>query len=465
MFERFTRCARGLMLALIVTPLAAAQTNNQPLTWPQKFAVQGPEVKSFGFAVTQPGPIGVDLQVQGPPVVVSLQGAAQPIQQQGVGALHLAYVASPQDVQRGLFWSVRIRLAQGSPQARASATGTISIQYPPADQAQVQRAASALAASAQARRAQARAASEQNAAQFAKQLDASLQEQRAQLEQLRAQRHAALMAQHQPMIDRLRGGAGSAIVTRGVDTGNTDASQPQLTTRSIPAGTFKVMTGTPNPAVKSLSVGQGEPGDPVMINGTAFGTAAGEVHFVIAPGMDLVPKGVIWTDTQIFATVPGPANGGVAAFNGTVYVKRADQVVSNLLPFAFTPQLERRMISMPAVPNDSILPRYPDDNLFVMFGALTRGNCNWLWNPSGDDQLFPNTVLKNGWKVYAPPTVYAPYSLGFGGGAYLVDSRVGTNSPYVDIHWWVDVGCNGFGYSVVMYIQGPLGTPDGVAVP
>src|SRR5215469_17482591 len=76
----------------LTVSLATAQTSG-PLTWPQKFTVAGPEVKSFGFPVTQPGPVTVDLQVQGAPVAVSVQGAPQPLQQQGSGTLHFAYVA------------------------------------------------------------------------------------------------------------------------------------------------------------------------------------------------------------------------------------------------------------------------------------------------------------------------------------------------------------------------------------
>src|SRR5262249_15582191 len=159
---------------------------------------------------------------------------------------------------------------------------------------------------------------------------------RAQLEQQRAQRHAALMAQSQPVIDRLRAPAPGGVVSRGVDNG-TDGGASQVTTRALPTGMVKMVPASL--AIKSLSVTQGEPDDPVMINGTAFGTSAGEVHFVIAPNMDLPQKNVVWTDAQIFASVPHPTSG-VPAFNGTVYVKRADGVLSNLIPFTFVPLTE-----------------------------------------------------------------------------------------------------------------------------
>jgi len=276
------------------------------------------------------------------------------------------------------------------------------------------------------------------------------------------------MAQNQPLIDRLRATAPGGIVSRGVDDG-TPAGSSQVTTRGLPAGGMVKMIPA-SLAIKSLSVTQGEPDDPIMISGTAFGSVAGEVHFVVAPNMDVIQKNFIWNDTQIFTSIPRPTSG-VPAFNGALYVKRGDNSVSNMVPFTFIPLTERRIISIPAPPTDSILPRddyfeiYPDWNLAK---GIYRCNCAMFWNPSGEDQFFRTTVLKNGWKVYAPPTLQTQFAYGLGGGAFVLNSPVGTNSPYVDVHWWVDVAfpfCSTYGYSFVMYIEGPQGTSDGVVVP
>ena len=81
---------RPMMPGNPVQPSAPGQPTAQVPTWPQKFDIQGPESDSFGFAVTQPGPIVVDVQSQGAPVAVTLQGAApQPISQQGAFGLRL----------------------------------------------------------------------------------------------------------------------------------------------------------------------------------------------------------------------------------------------------------------------------------------------------------------------------------------------------------------------------------------
>ena len=65
---------------------ASAQANAQMPTFPQKFEVQGPESDTFGFVVTQPGPVVVDVQAQGAPLVVTLQSpGGQPITQPATG--------------------------------------------------------------------------------------------------------------------------------------------------------------------------------------------------------------------------------------------------------------------------------------------------------------------------------------------------------------------------------------------
>jgi hypothetical protein len=80
-------------------PGAPPQQGQLP-TFPQKFDLQGPESRSFGFAVTQPGPVVVDVQAAGAPVIVTLLGlASPPIMQQGSGHVHLTVQVTPPDVQ------------------------------------------------------------------------------------------------------------------------------------------------------------------------------------------------------------------------------------------------------------------------------------------------------------------------------------------------------------------------------
>ena len=47
-------------------------------TWPQKWIVNNREPAGFGFGLTQPGLVTVDVQSQGAPVVVELSAAGAP---------------------------------------------------------------------------------------------------------------------------------------------------------------------------------------------------------------------------------------------------------------------------------------------------------------------------------------------------------------------------------------------------
>ena len=127
-------------------PKASAQPMTKLSTFPQKFEVQGDRPGVFDFAVTQPGPVLVDVQVQGAPVIVMLQSpGGQPMTQRGIGNLRLNYNVTPADVQRNLFWQVQIRswceedcLKAAANQQRSQ--GSVMVQHPQVDQGAVQRA-------------------------------------------------------------------------------------------------------------------------------------------------------------------------------------------------------------------------------------------------------------------------------------------------------------------------------------
>lgn len=146
--------AGGTGVSPRAVPVAPApKATGQPIaklsTFPQKFEVQGDRASVFDFAVTQPGPVMVDVQVQGAPVIVTLQSpGGQPMMQRGTGNLQLKYNVTPPDIQRNLFWQVQIRSwceedclkatnAQGS-------VGSIMVQHPLVDQGAVQRAMDAI---------------------------------------------------------------------------------------------------------------------------------------------------------------------------------------------------------------------------------------------------------------------------------------------------------------------------------
>ena len=498
-------------------PGAPDQTNVQLPAYPQKFDVQGPERDSFGFAVTQPGPVVVEVQSQGAPVIVTLQGPApQPISQQGSGQIRLTYNVTAQEVQQSVLWGLQIRLAQPAPPAQGGrASGMVNVQHPPVNQAAVQQAVQAMTAQQKQPSAQEQ---QQAAAQAATQMAATFQQHKAQFDRQQMDRRAAMMSQIQPQLDQLRSRMGGQIRPRGLEEPEETswaASPPaeeEVATRGLRGdqmiGTMQPLDGAtmqrmpktavpspppttssssqalqsagttagpqtvmPNPAIASINVTQGQPGDPVMISGSGFGTG-GEVHFVIAPGKDLIaPAGAIWSDNQIFATVPDAA--GVLAFNGTVYIKRAAGTVnSNLVPFRFVPLSEIRQITLAA---DETLQQFNGVTVFNASGYYIRRMHSFMfWGPKGNDHIFLNTRLKNGWIVSQPPLVFFSHPFGTDGGVYLVESHPGTDRPHMNVGFWVDNWWSNMSkggsspmidYSISMVIQGPKGVPDGVVMP
>lgn len=462
---------------------AQVRQDAQLPTFPQKFDVQGPESDSFGFAVTQPGPVVIDVQGQGAPVMVTLQSpGGQPIAQQATGNLRMNYTVTAQDVQRSLFWTVYLRLVQPAPpQMGGRAEGTINVQHPPVNQAAVQQAIQAMAAQQK----QPAQEDQRSGAQAVAQMDQALQQRKAQFEQQQMQRRAALHAQIQPQLDQLRSRTGGQVRSRGVEGGEGASPEGEIGTRALrgerlltplekPAvinpvpvpQTSAPQSVMPNPVIASLSVAQGQPGDPVMITGSAFGSDGGEVHFVIASGKDLVaPPGVIWNDTQIFAVVPDAT--GLLGFNGTVYIKRtAGNVNSNLMPFRFNPSLEVRELRATM---DRVL-KWPVDQGSPA-DRIKRESANFLAGFKDNDVLFGNTRLKNGWVedeafVYCGNTYY-PYMCD--GGAYVWEIKRGTDWPYLNVRWWMNpapfANYSNLYYRFAVRIVGPKGVPDGIVVP
>ena len=487
---------------------APGQPNAQLPTWPQKFEVQGPESDSFGFAVTQPGLVVVDVQNQGAPVIVTLQGPAQqPISQQGVGQVRLTYMVPPQDVQKSVLWGVQIRLAQPAPpQLGGRAGGSVVVQHPPVNQAAVQQAVQAMAAQQPSAQEQ-----QQASAQAAAQMEQAFQQRKAQFDRQQLDRRAALHAQIQPQLDQLRSRRGGQIRPRGLEeaegtSGESSASPegeigarglrgdqmmgtmqqpldaptmrqpgaiiPPATTSSSSqalqsAGTTAgPQTVMPNPVIVSLSVTQGQPGDPVMITGSGFGNGSGEVHFIVNPGKDLVAPVQVWTDSQVFVTVPDIA--GLLAYNGVVYVVRgSDQSKTNLVPWRFNPALELRelrwtldrRLKSPFQPEAAYRPT-----------TIAHGNGNPFVGYKDDDEFFVTTRLKNAWLVDdVGVTCAVPWGGGMcDGNAYAVDSRRGTDSPYLKVHWWLAPAFGGYKYTYYTYVVriiGPKSVSDGIAIP
>lgn len=229
--------------------------------------------------------------------------------------------------------------------------------------------------------------------------------------------------------------------------------------------------GPTTPVITSLSVIQGQPGDPVMINGSNFGSGPGEIHFVIAPGKDLIaPPGAVWSDNQIFTSVPDAT--GVLGFNGQVYVKRVpDQKMSNLVGFRFEPSLEVREIRSTF---DRIL-KEPVDQQSPPY-QIRRKNGNVFFGFKDNDMFLTNKRLINGW-VTDDAVVNCDHSIDqftghsfCEGGAYVWEVKKGTDVPHLNVRWWINPAnwipywFSNVRYGFAIRFVGPKGVPDGVVV-
>jgi hypothetical protein len=439
----------------------AAAPQSREVQWPQSFALRGFEVRTYGFAVTQPGPIVLDVNSQGAPLDLVLQGPIpQALEQQGSGALHLSYTVTSQDIQRGVLWHVMLRMVPAAAQTGAESAGNIGVRHPPADERIVKQAIQTL-------KAQRHVPTKQELAQAT----SSIRAQRTALfnarvaagEQELVQRRAAIFQSLQPAIDDMRRQKSAGLSQSA--PGQSPPAQSGMSTRGLLPQHIGLPPPAPQPIIASLGATEGVPGDAIMINGSGFGTTDGEVHFMIGadPSLDRATPPHVWINNQIIAVVPDPSvpdpSVGATAYNGFVYVV-VGGVKSNAVPFHFDPIIDHRLITVPA---DYLLGYFGNDAFIADLGCIMHLNLSDIYGASGHDQFFRHTLLQNGWIVESMPITY-PYTY-TSGGISLTIGEVGTNSPFTDVFSWVDTNMftdGYFCYNLEIPIKGPRGLPDGV---
>lgn len=378
-------------------PSAAGQANLQLPTWPQKWDVNNREPAGFGFGVTQPGLVTVDVRAQGAPVVVSLLGAAsQPVQQQsGTGPIRLTYQVSPADVQRSALWQVRIALAQpaGPP---AQAAGTIAVQHPPTDVNAVRVQMQALMAQRSGPDAQAEAA-------LKARMDAAFQIEIAKFQQEQMTRRAAMAAEVQGKLQAFQMQKKAGIRSRGLEAGEsgsepttdpatepaTPPDQTDVTTRggmsgmkSIQStaglynpGTFKQVA----PEIEWFSPLTGQPGDHVGIavlnlgspspattvtfrfTGIANPNTQQAVTYASCPSAAFTAPIIQQNEWWILVSVP-EISGVIYECPFNIIVTRGSdgQTTAPMYGFTFKPAMDLRQLPMPPPSADSSV-QAPDD--------------------------------------------------------------------------------------------------------
>jgi len=450
-----------IALAAVALAHSSSQAQAGEPAWPQNFQLPQGETRGFAFPVTQPGPISVSIRTQGTPIVATLSGPpAQPIQQSGTGAFTITHTATAAEVAKSSIWVLTISANIAPPALRIAPTivaqGTVSVQHPLGDARVAQ-------AEAQRRFVVVRPSATPVVAAMV-----VSPKQTAYLNQIAARQ----AAQKQALIAQL-GTRAPVPATRPAPqttapsvrtAGGSDGGQPGAASSSSAAA--------PPPHISALSANQGQPADPVLITGSGFGNTKGQVHFMVSGGPpvkdDTASQIDYWSDTQILAHVP--LESGIQGYNGQAYVKNANGS-SQLVLFQFVPQLHYVSIDLSI---ESVITdgggqyRYAPAGtcrLLGLNGPIDPGACvdhsvtadpgsAFTWH-SNDDQFFPYLKLKGGWIT---ESIDLRTDSGPGGGAYLAETRQGTDSPFAKVHWWVNP-LGEMKYSLSITIRGPAGVP------
>jgi len=466
----------GALAALWAGGLATPANAQAPAaafpSFPQNFTVQGQARASFPLAITQPGPIVVDVDVNGGPVVVVLQGhALAPMQQQGSGHVHLSYAVTPADVQHTSLWVVSVALATpGVPGPLGQAQGTVRVQKPPGDPSVALAEANAAATAAHKR--------SRPDPQLAAQLDAARAQLQAKADQDAEQRRAAIRAAQQPVIDQLWGRAPSTVGTRalpGLSVVTKPASPVALQPLSTTPPKLTVPPPPPPPVITNviarpgLTPTQAGPLDQVTIIGQNFGSTPADVLFLVGPNtyIEGIPVAGGWNPNGTSIVVQMPDASGLQQFDGSVFVQ-LNPAQSNQFPIRFVPAVEYRHVYGT---QDAVYASHTETTAFLRNNQydveIYHPNTGFMamGSDQGTDVFFSNTSLKPGWSS-SSFNLYRNGTGMPGGTGEVAVSRYSPNDPSLrfTVLWSYSVLQDiDYGFDVV--IAGPRGTSDGVVVP
>jgi hypothetical protein len=417
----------------------------------------------------------VDVQSQGPALDVMLRGPGlQPIVQRGQGNVRLTYQVTPQDVQRGILWVVRIAFV---PNVKGKASGQLTVQYPPVNEALAE-------AAVRTRIQQAKPQSQPNPAQIQAQTQALLQARKNEIDR-QYQEYIKSTALQADVFLKQKGFQGQ-IQSRALQPpapGSSSQIQP-------PRKDLKEFFPPPPPHIDRLSVTQGPPGTTVIIEGSGFTDGPGFVHMTLNPTQEVIApfsgSPGIWADGIISVKVPELT--GVVAITVNFFVSvgadRNSQVRSNSVPFNFIPRQQVRVITTVTGDHrladvDNHFPSFVSNNEIhhTRLAALNPLYPGWWWfiGVKGNDWFFEQTNMKNGWKFdcveiipydfhHCLSSANTVYGTSDWHGAYVV-AGLGTASPQFAVHWWMEAFDPWMSYTYAFTISGPEGTPDGIAVP
>jgi hypothetical protein len=213
----------------------------------------------------------------------------------------------------------------------------------------------------------------------------------------------------------------------------------------------------------SIDPSQGEPGDHIRFYLNRYpGTsdAVFEAHFIVAQGRDESSKGRLgYTQDRrwVIDAELSPSIRGLMAHNGRAYVK-VDAKPTNGVPFTFNPTIIYETLHM------SRMEWLNDSNVGGHFGGwidagLMYHNAAPLLGDKDDDEWWRFTKLKNGWVVDEAGVWGIPNVNNIPWDCSVTASRIGTDSPYIKVHWWFNDGAGPLMYTIVINVKGPSGLP------
>lgn len=457
-------------------PLAPSQATPSavqlPSSQPRGFELVPGQQMSFGMPIGQAGPVSAELDVQGESISVWIEKpdgkrvGERPL----IGRAMLQAQATEADLKAGPLWKLVLKApakaADGLQLAKPVARGNVKLSHPGPDLGRLQTTRMAKGADA---------GRPQDVLPLVQQEQAAINAREAQVRQSRQQDDL------QKALAALRSGAplqkveGGPAAPEPAQASGGALLAKQLPPRGPAAGSISPVgaTGTAvqgvvatnAPPRLTVNPSRGSPGDVVTIEGSGFGAQPGTVQFTVAPGRTIPAPIVLWSDTGVVVRVPD-VDGVVSAYHGPLSVSPTKETARSA-SFEFVPATEVRLI----VPT---LEQMRLDGPSSIGSNVCHPSCAWgfnleylLFGQRGQDVFFPDTQLRNGWRVegvglrHRDPYGHLKVGIQVQGNAdaAMLESRVGTDSPFLRVGWWRDAGDSQVNYWPFIQIRGPKGTP------
>jgi hypothetical protein len=428
---------------------------------PQAFAVTGSGRDSFNFYASQTGPIRAQVQSRGVPVVVTLfHPDGRKVDHTGTAGFACEDVVSAADLAKGHVWGIGIRAATATTEPGIVASGSIVVSHPASDRASVQAQLDTLPSRTQVLKAAAPIqvvplTAENRGVLKATLIGTTTTPPSPMVNATMTIVSPVVMGQAVPLPPRepvpkvnysiLAGGPGATIVVFGKDLfpPGTSAGRIYLD-RSAPSYNAELHFTTPDGQELTVTAGavedfyNGRVGsetetDPqVSWDGRPLSTRY-QRYYVVS-----VPHVIAQQDTTL-----------------TMYFKTKDDRVSAPVNFTYKPPMRDEVMSLPIAANGQLY----DSTISSVYPniSLTQNikRDSFLLGFTGHDTFYNSYQLRNGWKVVSA-TVKLGYTVG--GGAEVVESRVGTPSPYVKVRWYLEptfLFSSDLSYSIKIHVRGP----------